>query len=148
MDEAQETYKSLTSCSKALRRLTDAELYYAMHNGLEWDTILRDDITGRTKKLDSVVDGIWGDEFRKQSESQAGSRKEIQNEGHSGEEASNEARSSEESSSEESEDEDPQEGSGERSNEGSEAGSGDDSEGSAENSDDSSSEDSEGSSDA
>ncbi|RSH85643.1 hypothetical protein EHS25_003783 [Saitozyma podzolica] len=144
MHEAQEEYKCLKSFSRALRRLTDRQTFFARYYGWAWDTVLKDDIVSRTTRLDSVVDSIWGDDFRKPSESQGGPSKEVPSEAHSGEVASNKARSSEESSSgegedeesssEESGDEDPQEGSEEGSDEGSEA---------AESSDDSSSEDSE-----
>ncbi|GFZ52054.1 hypothetical protein JCM24511_09826 [Saitozyma sp. JCM 24511] len=104
MHEAQEEYKYIQSFSKALRRLTDRQTFFARYYGWAWDTVLKDDIVSRTTKLDSLVDSIWGDDFRKPSESEGGPNKEGPSEGHSGEVASNKARSSDESSSGEDED--------------------------------------------
>lgn len=103
--EAHEEYKSLKLFSRALRHLTDRQTSYARHYGWAWDTVLKDDIVSRTTKLDSLVDSIWGDDFRKPSESEGDPNKEGPSEGHSGEVASNKARSSDESSSGEDEDE-------------------------------------------
>jgi hypothetical protein len=75
MHEAQEEYKCLKSFSRALRRLTDRQTFFARYYGWAWDTVLKDDIVSRTTRLDSVVDSIWGDDFRKPSESQGGPAK-------------------------------------------------------------------------